>query len=202
MRRYNTHFLVGLYLIGLIAVGIDAQGLRSSSTGSDKSPATREKAIEVDATGTTTEYYVGEERRDKAGDESVKTGRPEPDEVHAINGTLTNWGGSYSFHPAVVVEPTTYEEIVNVVRDTSKYPSPVRAYGESTSTILLNPSVLSTRLIPDIPVLSIRAPLHRHGYCCQQRWHCCHDAESQSHLWSRTGLQEPNRHCSGWSHRP
>ncbi len=45
-----------------------------------------------------------------------------------------NWFGDIRFHPAVVVRPTSEAELVEIVKDTARYPSPVRAAGSSHST--------------------------------------------------------------------
>jgi len=74
-------------------------------------------------------YFVGDLNADKVADEPYYTPRGPPDEVHPINGTLRNWGDSYVFRPAVILEPTTYDEIIEAIRDHNKYPSPVRALG-------------------------------------------------------------------------
>lgn len=59
---------------------------------------------------------------------SLEAGGP----VLVDDGRLYNWGASYNFKPAVVVEITSAEEIVNVVKDTVNYPSPVRPYGKES----------------------------------------------------------------------
>lgn len=38
---------------------------------------------------------------------------------------ISNWEGAIKSHPAVVVRATNVDEIVDIVRDTEKYPSPV-----------------------------------------------------------------------------
>ncbi len=45
-----------------------------------------------------------------------------------------NWFGDIRFHPAVVARPTTDAELISIVKDTAKYPSPVRASGSDHST--------------------------------------------------------------------
>ena len=47
---------------------------------------------------------------------------------------LKNWFGSITSSPRVVVEVTSVEEIVAVMRDVEHYPSPVRAVGSNHST--------------------------------------------------------------------
>src|SRR5215470_1046497 len=47
---------------------------------------------------------------------------------------VTNWFGGIRSHPAVIVEAESVEEIVAVLRDRERYPSPVRAVGSNHST--------------------------------------------------------------------
>ncbi|KAM3572143.1 hypothetical protein VYU27_005849 [Nannochloropsis oceanica] len=58
--------------------------------------------------------------------------RPDVDAAHpkvSSNRPLKNWGHSYQFTPAVVVEATTFDDVIEAVKDTVKYPTPVRALG-------------------------------------------------------------------------
>src|SRR5450755_287676 len=48
--------------------------------------------------------------------------------------TITNWFGDPVSHPQVVVEATTVDDIVKVLKDPGHYPSPVRAVGSNHST--------------------------------------------------------------------
>jgi FAD/FMN-containing dehydrogenase len=48
--------------------------------------------------------------------------------------TITNWFGDLISHPRVVVDATSVDDIVRVLKDTAKYPSPVRAVGSNHST--------------------------------------------------------------------
>lgn len=48
--------------------------------------------------------------------------------------TVTNWFGDLISHPHVVVEPTTVDDIVEILKDPGQYPSPVRAVGSNHST--------------------------------------------------------------------
>jgi len=48
--------------------------------------------------------------------------------------TVTNWFGDIVSHPQVVVEARTVEDIIAVLKDPQKYPSPVRAVGSNHST--------------------------------------------------------------------
>ena len=45
-----------------------------------------------------------------------------------------NWFGDIRFQPAVIVRPTTEEELVAIVKDKASYPAPVRAAGSNHST--------------------------------------------------------------------
>jgi FAD binding domain len=47
---------------------------------------------------------------------------------------VTNWFGDLVSHPQVLVEPTSTEEIITVLKNPDKYPSPVRAVGSNHST--------------------------------------------------------------------
>ncbi len=51
----------------------------------------------------------------------------------ALN-TVTNWFGNLVSHPAVVVEANSVDDIVAVLKDSTTYPSPVRAVGSNHST--------------------------------------------------------------------
>jgi FAD/FMN-containing dehydrogenase len=48
--------------------------------------------------------------------------------------TVTNWFGNVVSHPAVIVEANSVDDIVAVMKDPVKYPSPVRAVGSNHST--------------------------------------------------------------------
>jgi FAD/FMN-containing dehydrogenase len=51
-----------------------------------------------------------------------------------LNGpTVTNWFGDIHSQPRVVVKPSSVEEIVEVLKNRDKYPSPVRAVGSNHS---------------------------------------------------------------------
>ncbi len=45
-----------------------------------------------------------------------------------------NWFGDIRFHPHVIVRPTSEQELIEIVRDRARYPSPVRAAGSNHST--------------------------------------------------------------------
>ena len=47
---------------------------------------------------------------------------------------ISNWFGDFPSKPQVVVKPTTVEEIVEIVKNADKYPSPIRAVGSNHST--------------------------------------------------------------------
>ncbi|MGB9079541.1 MAG: FAD-binding oxidoreductase [Terracidiphilus sp.] len=48
--------------------------------------------------------------------------------------TVTNWFGNIVSHPAVIVDANSVDDIVAVMKDPVKYPSPVRAVGSNHST--------------------------------------------------------------------
>ena len=48
--------------------------------------------------------------------------------------TVTNWFGNIVSHPAVIVDAHSADDIVAVMKDPVKYPSPVRAVGSNHST--------------------------------------------------------------------
>lgn len=47
---------------------------------------------------------------------------------------VSNWFGSIRSHPAVIVEAESVEQIINVLKNRERYPSPVRAVGSNHST--------------------------------------------------------------------
>ena len=49
-------------------------------------------------------------------------------------GTVTNWFGDIVSHPAVIVDALSVDDIVHVLQDPVRYPSPVRAVGSNHST--------------------------------------------------------------------
>ena len=48
--------------------------------------------------------------------------------------TITNWFGDLVSHPKVVVEVSSVDDIVKILKDPASYPSPVRAVGSNHST--------------------------------------------------------------------
>lgn len=48
--------------------------------------------------------------------------------------TVTNWFGNIVSHPQVVVEASSTEQIIAILKDPAKYPPPVRAVGSNHST--------------------------------------------------------------------
>src|ERR1035437_1054608 len=48
--------------------------------------------------------------------------------------TVTNWFGNIISHPSVIVDANSVDDIVAVLKDPVKYPSPVRAVGSNHST--------------------------------------------------------------------
>src|SRR5215831_9120375 len=49
---------------------------------------------------------------------------------------VTNWFGNLISHPKVIVDANTVDDVVAVLKDAAKYPSPVRAVGSNHSTTL------------------------------------------------------------------
>src|SRR5215210_4946080 len=47
---------------------------------------------------------------------------------------VRNWFGSIVSFPSVVTEPKNIQDIIAIVQDTEKYPSPIRAVGSNHST--------------------------------------------------------------------
>src|SRR5690242_16588419 len=47
---------------------------------------------------------------------------------------VTNWFGDIVSHPKVVVEARSVDDIVAVLKDSGRYPAPVRAVGSNHST--------------------------------------------------------------------
>src|SRR5450631_1018905 len=54
--------------------------------------------------------------------------------THMATNTVTNWFGNIVSHPSVIVEAHSVDDIVAVMKDPAKYPSPVRAVGSNHST--------------------------------------------------------------------
>ena len=48
--------------------------------------------------------------------------------------TVTNWFGNIVSHPRVIVDADSVADIVAVLKDSEKYPAPVRAVGSNHST--------------------------------------------------------------------
>ena len=48
--------------------------------------------------------------------------------------SISNWFGDFPSKPQVVVKPSTIDEIVAILRNPDKYPSPIRAVGSNHST--------------------------------------------------------------------
>ena len=61
--------------------------------------------------------------------------------------SITNYDGGIVTTPQQIVRPTTVEELQEILRDTDKYPSPVRAMGSNHS---LTPCASSTGTIVDM----------------------------------------------------
>jgi FAD/FMN-containing dehydrogenase len=50
------------------------------------------------------------------------------------NSEVTNWFGDLVSHPKVIVDANSVEDLIAVLKDAAKYPSPVRAVGSNHST--------------------------------------------------------------------
>src|SRR5262245_28582478 len=48
--------------------------------------------------------------------------------------TVTNWFGNIVSHPAVIADAASVDDIVAILKDPQRYPSPVRAVGSNHST--------------------------------------------------------------------
>jgi FAD/FMN-containing dehydrogenase len=48
--------------------------------------------------------------------------------------TITNWFGDIVSHPRIVVDAHTVDDIIHILNNPGKYPSPVRAIGSNHST--------------------------------------------------------------------
>lgn len=59
---------------------------------------------------------------------------------------ITNWEGGVTYRPAVVVRPQTIDDVVRVVSDAVRYPSPVRAVGKLHSPAPCSADVGGTML--------------------------------------------------------
>jgi L-gulonolactone oxidase len=52
--------------------------------------------------------------------------------------TIKNWDGTWTYHPRVKVRPENVEDLVEIVTDTVRFPSPVRPAGSMHSTARMN----------------------------------------------------------------
>jgi L-gulonolactone oxidase len=52
--------------------------------------------------------------------------------------TVRNWDGTWTYRPRVLVTPRKPEDLVAIMRDTSRFPSPVRPAGSMHSTARMN----------------------------------------------------------------
>ena len=50
--------------------------------------------------------------------------------------TVTNWFGNIVSHPRVIVDANSVDDILRVLKDPVRFPSPVRAVGSNHSTSL------------------------------------------------------------------
>jgi FAD/FMN-containing dehydrogenase len=56
----------------------------------------------------------------------------------AQNVTVRNWDGTWTYRPKVVVTPHTVQDLIAIMRDTARFPSPVRPAGSMHSTARMN----------------------------------------------------------------
>ena len=63
----------------------------------------------------------------------MTTRTPAAPTTHATP-SLRNWDGSIVARPHVIVSPRSVDEIVAIMKDRARYPSPVRAIGSNHST--------------------------------------------------------------------
>ena len=52
--------------------------------------------------------------------------------------TVKNWDGTWTYHPRVKVRPESVEDLVEIMTDTVRFPSPVRPAGSMHSTARMN----------------------------------------------------------------
>lgn len=52
--------------------------------------------------------------------------------------TITTWDGTWTYHPKVVVTPESIEDLVEILTDEVRFPSPVRPAGSMHSTARMN----------------------------------------------------------------
>ena len=52
--------------------------------------------------------------------------------------TIKSWDGTWTYHPHVLVTPETVEDIIEILTDEVRFPSPVRPAGSMHSTARMN----------------------------------------------------------------
>src|SRR5680860_1368130 len=52
--------------------------------------------------------------------------------------TIDSWDGTWTYHPRVKVTPENVEDLVEIMTDTVRFPSPVRPAGSMHSTARMN----------------------------------------------------------------
>src|SRR6187455_3686118 len=51
---------------------------------------------------------------------------------------IKNWDGTWTYHPKVIVAPESAEDLVEILTDEVRFPSPVRPAGSMHSTARMN----------------------------------------------------------------
>ena len=54
------------------------------------------------------------------------------------NATVTNWDSTWTYRPAVIAKPSSVDEIIEILSDTGRFPSPVCPAGSRHSTARMN----------------------------------------------------------------
>ena len=52
--------------------------------------------------------------------------------------TIRTWDGTWTYHPKVLVTPKSVEDLVEILTDEVRFPSPVRPAGSMHSTARMN----------------------------------------------------------------
>ncbi|MEM7192321.1 MAG: FAD-dependent oxidoreductase, partial [Pseudomonadota bacterium] len=52
--------------------------------------------------------------------------------------TIKNWDGTWTYHPQVKARPESVEDLIEIVTDKVRFPSPVRPAGSMHSTARMN----------------------------------------------------------------
>ncbi len=74
------------------------------------------------------------------------------------NPHVHNWFGNITSSPRVVVEPRNVQDIIAVMQDPVRYPSPVRAVGSNHSTSMNISGSFSSSMRPGTPSRPVAKP--------------------------------------------